>query len=93
MVESIGKGSDLQILERTKNLGEEISIDYVAGIHYSFSIDCGAILRTLLKMVREENVMEIDDSELRTLALQSGSYKFWDDRCEDIYSIKDGEPV
>lgn len=36
---------------------------------------------------------EMGDSELRTLALQSGSYEFWNDPCEDIYTLEDGEPI
>ena len=47
----------------------------------------------LLEMINKTGIVELSDSELRTLALQSGSYSFWNDPCEDIYSLEDGEPV
>lgn len=93
MVESIGMASDVDILERTKNLGEEFSIDVFAGEYYQLSVDCGSTLFFLLDMIRKTEIVELSDSELRTLALRSGSYSFWDDPCEDIYSLEDGEPV
>jgi hypothetical protein len=47
----------------------------------------------LLEMINKTEIVELSDSELRTLSLQSGSYSFWNDPCEDIYSLEDGEPV
>ena len=93
MVESIGKGSDVDILECTENLGEEASIDVSAGEYYKFSVDYGSALSSLLEMSNKTEIVELSDSELRTLALHSGSYSFWNDPCEDIYSLEDGEPV
>lgn len=93
MVESIGMASDVDILECTRNQGEEPSIDVFAGEYYEISVDCGSVLFLLLEMIKNTKIVELSDSELRTLALQSGSYSFWDDPCEDIYSLEDGEPV
>ena len=85
MVESIGEGSKLSILERTKDFASgEIARDYAGSICYDFFIDIAP---------PTEIIEEINDSELRTIALQSGSYNFWNEPCEDIYSIEDGEPV
>jgi hypothetical protein len=36
---------------------------------------------------------EISDAELQMLALHSSSYDFWNDPCEDIYTLENGEPV
>jgi hypothetical protein len=93
MVESTDKGSDVDILERTENLGEELSIDVSAGEYYKFSVDYGPALSSLLEMINKTEIVELSDAELRTLVLQSGSYSFWNDPCEDIYSLEDGEPV
>jgi len=35
----------------------------------------------------------LDDDELRQAALDSGTFDFWKDSDEDIYSLEDGEPV
>lgn len=84
MVESIGKGSDLKLLEYTENLGKAIAEDYVHGVYYYYCIS--------FAVVSELND-ELNDYELRTLAFQSGAYDFWDNPEEDIYSINDGTPV
>lgn len=93
MIESVGIGSDLEVLERTKNFGREIPIDDVEGQYYVFSIDYGLLVRLMLDVMIKGNILEINDSDLRTLALQSGSYDFWNDPSEDIYTMSDGEPV
>ena len=46
----------------------------------------------LLEMINKTEIVELSDSELRTLALQSGSYSFWNDPCEDIYSLETENP-
>ena len=80
MVKSLGKGSDLEIIEYKKNLGEEISEDGVYGVYYYFPISFPI-------------TEEMGDEELRCLAFNSGTYDFWKSPKEDIYTIDDGNPV
>lgn len=82
MVESVGYGNKVEITEFNQNFPDSNikSIDYVYGRYYHFYVD-------FLVPV------EMDDYELKLLALQSGSYYFWDSPEEDIYSLTDGKPV
>jgi len=84
MVESIGKGSDLKLFEYKENLGGAIAEDYVYGVYYYYCINFA---------IASELSDELSDYELRTLAFESGTYDFWDNPEEDIYSINDGTPV
>jgi len=99
MIETISsRKCGVNMLERMKDLGgkkisKEKSIDYVEGICYRFVVDYGQVWRQLIEIIQTAKVGELDDSELQTLALRSGSYKFWDDPCEDIYTLEDGESV
>jgi len=43
-----------------------------------------------LKSIVEE---ELSDEEMLLLATRSGSFSFWDDTEEDIYSEQDGVPI
>jgi len=36
---------------------------------------------------------ELSDQELLQAALKSGSFNFWNSPSEDVYTLKDGEPV
>jgi hypothetical protein len=36
---------------------------------------------------------ELSDDELRRAAMDSGAFDFWNDPAEEVYTIKDGEPV
>ncbi|MBE0434086.1 hypothetical protein IBX73_11565 [candidate division WOR-3 bacterium] len=81
---SIGKGSDLEILEITTNLSKNISVDFAGSVCYDFFINIApAIL----------SISELSDSELMSLALHSGTYDFWDAPEENVYSFEDGRPV
>lgn len=91
MNQSITQGSDLEIIERTKNFGVALSQDYVDSVYYQYSVDWR--YDTQLAITEAICKSEISDDELRTLALNSGSYAFWDDPCDDIYSLEDGEAV
>ena len=37
--------------------------------------------------------MELENSEVLTAAEQTGSFAFWEDLSEDIYSLSDGVPL
>jgi hypothetical protein len=36
---------------------------------------------------------ELSDQELLQAALKAGSFRFWNAPSEDVYTLKDGEPV
>lgn len=36
---------------------------------------------------------ELSDEELRRAAHESGSFDFWSDPSEDLYTLRDGEPL
>jgi hypothetical protein len=36
---------------------------------------------------------ELSDEELRRAAYESGAFDFWSDPSEDLYALRDGEPV
>ena len=38
-------------------------------------------------------VPELSDEELRRAAYESGAFDFWSDPSEDLYTLRDGEPV
>lgn len=84
MVESIGKGNDLEILEYNKNLGGGMSQELVNSVYYYYHVDFG---------IKLDIAIEMTEQEFRSLALESGTYNFWNVPEEDIYSINDGEPV
>lgn len=94
MVESVGLGSDLEKLQKIEDISNEIVGDPVSNEYYMFSVDCGPILQMLMDLVNSRsNAIELNDPELRTLAMQSGSYAFWDEPCENIYTLEDGNPL
>ena len=36
---------------------------------------------------------EMTDDEFRTITFNSGSYDFWNDEADDVYTANDGVPV
>ena len=57
------------------------SVGYTDGIYYEFHFVFPHPFVWLEEMT---------DEELRSTAFQSGTYAFWDDPGEDIYSLEDG---
>ncbi|MCX5682651.1 MAG: hypothetical protein NT049_03080 [Planctomycetota bacterium] len=38
-------------------------------------------------------VPELSDEELRRAAYESGAFDFWSDPLDDIYTLRDGDPL
>lgn len=91
MPESIGLGNDLELFECTEDFGKKATHDVVAGKYYYFAVDFAINMAEEFRKLLHS--IEISDSQLSTLALQSGSYSFWDNPEEDIYTLSDGSPL
>jgi len=92
-MQSIGRGNELDIFERSKNVSGIMTKDTFMGEYYEYKIDCGSAWEIIFNLILSRNEFELSDHELRTLAMNSESYEFWRDPKEDIYSLEDGEPT
>ena len=46
-----------------------------------------------LPLKNNDVIMELENSDVLIAAEQTGSFAFWEDPAEDIYSLSDGVPL
>ena len=84
MVTAIAHGSNAKYVSVVSSPSSEDFVE-IGNICYNFSV--------VLPIPQIKKIVEMTDKELQVLIDKSGTFDFWDEEEEDIYSISDGTPL